>query len=87
MRHQYDLYRFNSYATVGKVKSDHVMRSCQSVMIESFFLFFTSTEQLPYLGGLYHQGRQTAVAAQVRACFSACVCVFLCPLLIEVDIA
>lgn len=24
------------------------------------------TEQLPYLGGLYHQGWQTAVTAQVR---------------------
>lgn len=55
----------NCYVTLGIVKS--------AVMIVTFTFvsLFPPTEQLPYLGGLYHQGRQTAVAAQVSVCLCA----------------
>lgn len=55
----------NYYVTVGRAKSGLVMRLCHSCL---YVYFFPPTVQLPHLGGLYHQGWQTTVTAQVSVC-------------------
>lgn len=71
-RHYCDLRTVELLCNSGKSEicsDDVVIYACVS--------FFPPTEQLPYLGGFYHQGRQIAVAAQVRACLCAHISVFL----------
>lgn len=62
VRHQYGLVLVELLCNCGKSEiwfDDEI--------VSFMFPFFSPpTEQLPYLGGFYHQGRQTAVAAQVR---------------------
>lgn len=42
-------------------------RLVKSDIVTALFIFFSPTEQLPYLGGFHQQGRKAAITAQVRA--------------------
>lgn len=64
--HQYGLMLIEPLCNCGSIEI-----CSDDCVIHVYLSFFPPTEQLSYLGGLYHQGRQTAVAAQVRPCVCA----------------
>lgn len=65
-----EVRRQDGFVLVKLLRNCGNSKTCSDDYIIPVCVSFSPTEQLPYLGGLYHQGQQTTVATKVCLCMS-----------------